>query len=129
MRLNASKTYRLYDVSETMDENGHYGLGAFADTGYNEVINEEDIDATLGELADVLFGQSGCLWFEVSDDVQTENGKLCIDIDDTDRLEIPDIVDKINVDPEDSRLYVLVNASRTEYYWVAAVSAGTVYSG
>ena len=130
MRLNASEKYRLYSVSETLNKKGRYCLEAFADTAYNEVINERDIDVTLWQLADALFGQSGCHCFEIPDDIQTaEDGRLCIDIDDTDCLEIRDIVGEINVDPEDSRLYVLVNASRTEYYWVAAVPAGTVYSG
>ena len=128
MRLNASKTYRLHDVSEILDEHGHYGLGAFADNAFNEVVAEEELDETLSQLADVLFGQSSCLWFEITDDVQTENGILCFDLGDNDWLEVPDIVDKIDVDPMESRLYVMVNASRTEHYWVAALPADPVCS-
>ena len=127
--LIASTTYRLYDVSEISDEHGHYCLGAFADTAFNEDVAEEALDETLCQLADVLFGQSGCRWFEITDDVETaENGTLCIDLGDNDWLEVRDIVDKIDVDPEESQLYVMVNASRTEHYWVAALPAAPVCS-
>ena len=129
MKLSTMKTYRLYDVSEQLDEHGHYGLAAFSDTAYNEVIDEEELDETLFQLADVQFGQSGCLHFEITDDTETaKNGKLCLDLGDNDWLEVRDIVDRINVAPDESRLFVLVNATCTEYQWVAALSEGTVYS-
>ena len=41
--LIARKAYRLYDVSELLDEHGHYGLGAFADNAFNEVVDEEEL--------------------------------------------------------------------------------------
>ena len=129
MNLTATKTFRLYDVSAQAGEHGHYGLEAFAENAYNEVIDVEELDESLRELADVLFGQSGCRYFEITDDVQTaKNGKLCLDFGDNDWLEVRDIVDKINVAPEEARLYVLVNATRTEHRWVAALSEGMVYS-
>ena len=130
MNLVATNTFRLYDVSAQVDEHGHYGLESFTDTAYNEVIADEEFDETLCQLADVLFGQNGCRYFEITDDVMTsKNGKLCLDLGDNDWLEVRDIVNKINVVPEESRLYVLVNATHTEYRWVAALSEGTVYSG
>ena len=129
MLLHSTETYRLYDVSEEPDENGRYGLESFADTAYNEVIGKTELDKSIGQLADARFGQNGSRYFEITDDVETgEQGKLCLDLDDNDWLEVNDIVDKIDVAPEESRLYVLVNASRTEYRWVAAVSEGVVYS-
>ena len=129
MKIIATNTYRLYDVSAQADENGCFGLESFADTAYNEVIDNEELDETLCQLTDVLFGQSGCSHFEITEDVETaKNGKLCLDLGNNDWLEVQDIVDKINVAPEESRLFVLVNATRTEYQWVAALSEGTVYS-
>ena len=129
MNLTSTTTFRLYDVSTQVDEHGHYGLEAFANAAYNEVIDEGKLNETLCQLADVQFGQSGCRYFEITDDVETdEHGKLCIDLDDDERLEVRDIVDKINIAFDESRLYVLVNATRTEYQWVAALPEGTVYS-
>jgi hypothetical protein len=129
MHLMHSQSYRLFDVSDEMDASGHYGLAAFANTAYNEVIDEEELDDTLCELADVLFGESGCRYYPITDDVQTaENGKLSLDLGNDEWLEVRDIVDKIDVDPEKSLLFVLVNLTRTECQWVAAVPEGTVYS-
>lgn len=129
MSLSTTHTYRLYDVSAEADEHGHYGLESFTDASYNEVIGEDELGESLTELADALFGQSGCSHYEITDDVVTgTNGKLCIDLDDNDRLEVRDIVAQINADPDESRIYVLVNATRTEHRWVTALSEGTVYS-
>ena len=128
MNLTSTKTFRLYDVSTKLDEHGYYGLEAFTNNAFNEVIGEEELNETLGDLAGDLFGQSS-RWHEITDNVMTgKNGKLCIDLDNNDWLEVRDIVAQIDADQEDCRFYVLVNASRMEYGWVVAVPEGTVYS-
>ena len=130
MNLNANHLFRLYAVSEKEDS-GKHTLEAFdVDVNaYNEAIDEGELDDNLRGLGDVLFGENGCHHFElVHGDVSTENGRICFD-DGDDHIEVRDIYDKIDADPEECRFFVIVNASRTAYGWVVAVPQGTVYSG
>jgi hypothetical protein len=60
-------------------------------------------------------------------DVNTENGKICID-DGDDRILVSDIYDKIDADPEVCRFFVITNSRRTDAAWIVAVPDGTVYS-
>ena len=130
MELHSSSYYRLYDVAASVDENGAYALQAFDDVAFNEVVDADELYEMLGELADSRFGQSRCRFFEVTNDtdIVPENGKLRFDVDDG-QLEIRDIVDRIDVDPEESRFFIIVDAKCSEYGWVVATPQGNVYSG
>ena len=128
MRLISSAVFRLYGVSENLDENGEYRLEAFEDDAFNEDIDVGEIDEALNGLADASYGQ-GCCWYEVTDDSYESNGKIEIEINDDDRLEIQDITDKISIDSDHSRFYILADVQLLEYQWVVAEPKGAVYSG
>ena len=129
MNLYSSLLYRLYDVAASVDENGAYGLEAFDDVAFNEVVDSDELYEMVGQLVDSRFGQSGCHYFEVTGETDSENGKLRFDFDDDNRLEIRDIVDLIDADPDESRFFIIVDAQCTEYGWVVATPQGNVYSG
>ena len=128
MRLSTSMAFRLYGVSEHLNEDGVYPLESFEDDAFNEDIDADDLDGTLNELADVTYGQRSH-WYEITDDSYDSEGKICISINDDDRLEIQDITEKIDIDSEDSRYFILVDAKLSEYRWVVAEPKGAVYSG
>ena len=130
MRLLKQSMYRLYDLSEKQNEDGCYELVPFSDdiAAYNQDIVADSIDETLTELADALYGQ-GSRWYEITDGDYTEDGKIDMEIDDDNRLEIRDITDTIDSDPERSQFFIVVDANRTDYQWVIATSQGAVYSG
>jgi len=131
MQVTASNLFRLYAVSEK-EQDGTHKLEAFDGdiTAYNEVLEVEELDKTLPDLASVRLDGGGCQCFElVHGDVNSENGKIIIDDGDNDRIEVRDIYDKIDADPEECRFFILVNGNRTEYEWIIAVPQGTAHSG
>jgi len=115
--------FRLFGVSESPNENGEYPLESFDNDAFNEDIDADDLDESLTRLADATYGQ-GSRWYEVTDDSFDDNGKVCIEINDDDRLELQDITDKIDTDTEHSRFYILVDAQLSDYRWVVAEPKG-----
>jgi hypothetical protein len=91
---------------------------------FNEYIDEEMFDETLNALAFATCGQGG-RWFEITDDLYDGAGKFSIEVDDNDRLEIKDITDGIPVFSRDTRFYIVVNESLTDYRWVIVVPKDT----
>jgi len=130
MKLYAKEFIRLYAVSER-EKSGRYALKEFGANlnAFNEAFDKEEFDETIRDLADTLWGESGCHdFYEITDDMMPdENGKLHI-YDNDARFEFRDIVGKINADPERCRFFVMVNTDRTDLRWVVAVSEGTIYS-
>ena len=125
--LSCKKTLRLFAVSESPNEaNGMYGLEAFNDTSFNQVFDETEINEKLDDLLNHLFG--GGQWFEVTDDEYGPDGNLCFSIDDDNLLEINDLTEKIDCDPEKSTYYVLIDQEYSERRWVVAERQGFVYS-
>jgi hypothetical protein len=127
-KLLRNEMFRLFGVSENLDENGQYSLMPFGGI-YDEAIVEGEIDETLTDLVNDLYGQvSASRWYEITDDMY-DDGKIYIEIESEDYFAIRDTTDKIDVDPERSRLYIFVNPVCMDYQWAVAVSQGTVYSG
>ena len=132
--LGNTKEYRLHSVSGVLNKNGHYGVEAFRDAAYNAIVDKEELEETLEELADCQFGGGGNRYFEVPKDVEggfTNHATIRIygglNWDD-DSFEIRDVINLIDA-PKSSRLFVMVNANRTEHQWIVAEPQGAVYSG
>jgi hypothetical protein len=125
MKLNANNWTRLYRLSAEPNERGRYTLEPFTDnnTAFNQNIEEDSLDESLTELA------ADGSWHEITDDNYADDGKIHIDFDGDDRLEIRDITGSVDHEPEKCRFFVLVDAERSEYEIVVAVYSGTVYSG
>ena len=100
----------------------HYEYARFSvyHDAFNEYIDEAMFDETLNELAYAIYGQHS-RWFEITDDLYDGAGKFRIEIGGDVLLEIKDITDGIPVFSRDTRFYILVNGSFTEYQWVIAV--------
>jgi hypothetical protein len=138
MKLHAQEFVRLCAVAETKDKSGKYPLQQFSAhmNSFNKTIDSRDIDDTLWGITNALLGEykedqryksrSCC---EVTKEIKPdENGRLCFDIGNHDRLAVRNIVNKINLaGVERCRFFVLINAQRTEYRWVVAVSEDMVY--
>ena len=127
-KLSSREMFRLYGVSENLNEDGVYSLESFDDDAFNEDIYIDDLDETLNGWADATYGQGG-RWCEITDDSFDSEGNISIEINGDDRLEIQDIIDKISTDSERSRFYVGVDAQLSEYRWVVAEPTGAVHSG
>jgi hypothetical protein len=125
MKLNANNWTRLYRLSAKPNERGRYTLEPFPDdnAAFNQDIEEDSLDESLTELA------ADGSWHEIKDDNYGNDGKIHINFDGEDRLEIRNFTDLIDHEPEKCRLFVLVDAERSEYEIVVAVHSGTVYSG
>ena len=111
--------FRLYGVSENLDENGKYQLVAFDKKIFNRVVRENKIEDRIFKITDVLYGHgngSGLLPI-FSGSILTKK---------TIGVEVRNIVDMIDTDPDHSRFYIVGNESRTDYRWIVAVSHGMV---
>lgn len=130
MRLNAQKFVRLYAVSEK-EKNGKYALKEFGAKlkKFNGVINMESLHKIIICLGLFLWDEVPNSYIEVTEEMKpNENGRLCLNIGDGERLDVRDIVDKIDADRKKCRYFVLVNTDRDDCRWVVVVPAGTVYS-
>jgi len=128
--LVASKMFRLFGVSEHLDEGSQYKLMPLDVDAFNEDIAESDVEDTLKDLAGILYDQDCCGadWHEITDNMR-DDGTVSIEIGSNDCLEIQNIIDLIDVDAECSRFFVVVNGTRSDYLWIVAVPQGTVYAG
>jgi hypothetical protein len=78
--------FRLYGVSENLDESGQYQLMPLDVDAFNEDIDENEIEDTLTGLTEVLYGhESGCSWYEITDDM-FDDGKIGIEIENDKRV-------------------------------------------
>jgi len=129
MRLFSQEFVRLYAVSETK-KSGKHRLEAFKGNmkPFNEAVDKEELGETLVDLAEALWGESGCRYYEITNEMApNEYGRLHI-YDNDARFEFRDIVSKIDADPMKSQFFVLVNADLTDRCWAVAQSEGTIYS-
>jgi len=120
------ETARLYAVSETPNAKALYGLEPFESDDFNKKFDFDNIDDELKALTDYLF--DGGEYFQITDEDYDENGNVSIQSGD-DSIEIPDIVEKIETDPDRSTFYIVVDRQYTEYRWVVAEMQGTSYQG
>jgi hypothetical protein len=124
-KLVACRGFRLYRVSENMDENGLFQLVPFDDDYYNEIIKADEIEGFFCELIGDLYGNEvGKTCYEIHGGM-SDGVTISIKCDNDKRLEIPDISARINVIPE--RSCIIVNSTHTEYQWIIAVKQGTIY--
>lgn len=131
MQMVKHEKFRLYDLTEIQIEGcRHIEYAPFSDdlNAFNEAIDADDLNETLNELAEAIYGQCS-RWFEIIDDSYDGEGKFRIELNDDDYIEIQDIIDMISVFAEHTLFYILVDAQLTEYRWIVVVPKGTVYSG
>ena len=127
--LVACRMVRLYGVSAKPGRSDEFKLVPFDNDAFNEDIDENDHDDVLTDLANDLYGQEdGCHWFEITEDM-CDDGTVCVEIDHHEHFEFRNIMGMVDVDPEGSRFFIIVNGGRTNYDWIVAASQGTVYSG
>ena len=121
MKVRKIDMMRLYAVSETPNENGLYDLVPFdiEEPDFNQEFEKEDIDEELNALVDCLYG--GGKWIKVDEttDVESKEGFHYIQVG-NDLVEVPDVLDKISADPDNSTTYLLVNRELTEGAWIVA---------
>ena len=121
MEIRKIEMMRLYAVSETPNENGLYDLVPFdiEEPDFNQEFEKEDIGEELNALVDCLYG--GGKWIEVDEttDVEGKEGFHYIQVG-NDLVEVPDVLDKISADPDNSTTYLLVNRELTEGAWIVA---------
>jgi len=114
----------LCTVWDSFDESGYYHLEPLGDLNY-AAIDERNIGEILKKLPTIFY--CGGEYHEIKDD-QREDEIIIINLDDGDRLEIRDIIDEIDVEPMDTRYFIVVDEKRTQYLWVIAERCGEIYS-
>ena len=120
MRIRKIEMVRLYAVSETPNEAGQYDLVPFdfKEPDFNQEFEQENLNDELDALVDHLYG--GGTWIEIDEttDHETCGEFLRIQIGE-DCIEVPDILDKINSDPDDS-IFLLVDRALKDGCFVVA---------
>lgn len=120
MLLNQVEAIRLYVVSTSPDGNGAYKLDVFDDDAFNDAFDSDDLNETLADVANYLYGQ-GSHWLEVNDDLYNDGGEICLDDDGI--IRIRDISRKI-LTLGDSRIFVVSNVECSECCWIVAEMHG-----
>ena len=118
----------LFSVSESLNEQGLYALELFDPKGSSSEFDRDHIDDELKDLVDRLFGSGECFEIDANTDYD-DGGNIRIEVGGESCLVIPDIIEKIDTDPEKSTFYVLVDAEYTEYRWVVIEPSRTVFRG
>jgi hypothetical protein len=134
MELKSRKVVRLYAVSEE-EKNGKYPLEKFGAglKKYNRAIDTDGVNLALLVIAKTLF--FGCeygdwldYYVELSDGVHPDTtGWLCFNLEDGNRLTVPNIAYSIDVNREECRFFLLLNADRSACRWVVAVPVSNIY--
>ena len=120
MKIRKLDLIRLYAVSETPNENGLFDLVPFdfEEPDFNSEFEREDLNNELDALAGHFYGDA--TWVEVDEtEAETCGEFLRIQIGE-DRIEVPDILSKINADPDDSTIFLLVARTLEDGSWVVA---------
>ena len=125
-QLLTIETARLFAVSETPNAEALYGLEPFDSDDFNKEFDFDNIDDELQALTDYLF--DGGKHFQITEDHCDENGNVVIQSG-GDNIEIPNVVERIEADPEKSTYYIVVDRQYTEYRWIVAVKQGTFHCG
>jgi len=120
MKIRKIEMMRLHAVSETPNGNGMYDLVPFdfKEPDFNQEFEREDINDELDALVKYYYGNGA--WVEVDEtDVETCGEFVRIQVGES-LIEVPDILDKINSDPDISTTYLLVDRELTEGCFVVA---------
>jgi len=132
MRRNSSiqrrsTTFRLFVVSKHLDKDGLHKLIPFGPDEFNQEFDEDCIDDELDRLCDYLYGGAMCK--EITEDMCDYEGNIYIQFSPNrrDKMTVPDIIGKIDSDPDNSKYYIFVHRDyrysydgRKEYLWVVA---------
>jgi hypothetical protein len=118
-RLVFSVECILYGVSDNLDESGQFQLVPFDNDVFDEDFDNDVVDEAIFKVADAIYGFGNGSWL-----LPIYSG--CILTKNTIGLEVRNIVDMIDTDPDHSRFYIVGNESRTDYRWIVAVSQGMV---
>jgi len=139
MKIRKIEMMRLYAVSETPNENGLYDLIPFGineDSLYDLVTSDiktayfdqqfehEKLDDVLCALVDYHYGGGKFIKIDSTVDY-TCSGVMCVEgyiyiKAGRELIAVPDVLDKINADPDISTIYLLVNRKLTEGAWIVA---------
>ena len=121
MRIRKIEMTRLWAVSETPNEDDHYDLVPFdiKDADFNQEFEHASLDEELDALVDNLYGNGGkCIEVDETD-VETSGEFLRIQVGE-DCIEVPDILDKVNVDADNATIYLVVDRALENGTWVVA---------
>ena len=121
MKIRKLDLVRLYAVNEVANEDGHYDLVPFDGevSDFNKEFEQEDLDDELDSLLDHLYG--GGSYIEVDENTDLEICGECIRISvGGDYIEVPCNPDKINNDPDNSTIYLLVDQRLEDGCWIVS---------
>ena len=121
MKARAIHIVRLYAVSEITDENGLHDLVPFdeKESEFNEVFEGDLLDIKLNELLISLYGGGFCVEIDEDTELETCGDFVRVQVEEH-RVEVLDILDKINADSENSTTYLLVDRALAEACFVVA---------
>ena len=120
MKVKRIEMMRLYAVSETANEKGDYDLIQFDDSlsNFNQEFERDCLDETLNALVSRLYGGGFCIEVDETE-LETCGGRIRLQVGEH-RVEVPDILDKINADPDDSKTYLLLDRTLNDARFVVA---------
>jgi len=112
---------RLYAVSESPNEEGLYDILPFDgnEADFNQEFYQDELDEELDAMLDRFYGGGAYIKVDETTDLETCGKCIRLQIGE-DRIEVPDILGKINADPDNSTTYLLVNRALEEGCWVVA---------
>ena len=121
MKIRKIEMMRLYAVSETPNRDGLYDILPFDgnESDFNQEFERENLDAELDAMVDRFYGGGTYIEVDETDDLETCGECIRLQIGE-ERIEVPDILGKINADPDNSTTYLLVNRTLEEGCWVVA---------
>ena len=125
MRIRKIQMTRLSALSETPNDNGLYDLVPFGEkqAEFNEEFEAESLDDKLNALLAHLYGGGFCLEVDETDlaacGIEIRGEFLRVQVGD-ETIEVPNVFDKINADPDDSKTYLLVDGSLENANFVVA---------
>lgn len=139
-KMNRTDKVFLFRVADEVNDDGFYELKPFKNDHYCAPIDNDRLDEALNDVCNNVLDVSG--FYEVipksmyphthpskrSDYKYDECGNIYITTSSDDRIVIPDIIDKIDANPDISSFYVFVDKEEPEYCWVVAVYQRTIYS-
>ena len=120
MRICTLETVRLRAVSDKLNEEGVYTLESFdiKDADFNQEFDIDSLDDELYALVDYLYGGGHCIEVD-EDEVETIGKFLRIRVD-GECIELPNVLDSIDTDPDNAKTYLLVDKTLEDACWVVA---------
>ena len=123
--LSSKKVFKMHAVAKNPNECGMFELEEFDHQAFKGLMQKEDFEQTLNELAECIYG-SLARWFDVSDSYDDYYEKICVDVDVNHRFEVEDISSMINTGKGNSRFYILTDKDFSEFCWIV-VEHKTLY--